>query len=76
MKKLAPILFWSFIACILIGVPIIDAHDDPPKEKKSKRDTIYIRPQEQRSINIEELEQLNKMFDSVNMKNDTLKRKK
>jgi len=49
--------------------------DDPPKKKKEiKKDTIY--PQQQRSINIEELEQLNKLFDSLIIKQDTLIKKK
>jgi len=68
MRKL--ILSLIFLVCIGSIVA-----DDPPKEKKSERDTLRVRPQQQRSINIDELEQLNKMFDSLNVKRDTLIKK-
>lgn len=51
--------------------------DDPPKNKKKlKEDTTIIQPQQQRSINIEELDQLSNLFDSLIIKQDTLIKKK
>jgi hypothetical protein len=46
--------------------------DDPPRKKKGKKDTI-IQQQMQRSL---DLEMLNKGFDSLNLKQDTLIKKK
>lgn len=66
MKILLIIIFSVF----LLG-------DDPPKKKKKpKEDTTAIKMQEQRSLNLEELNELNRMFDSLNQKQDTLIKKK
>ena len=46
--------------------------DDPPKKKSNKKDTILIQ-QAQRSLDLDEL---NRMFDSINAKQDTLIKKK
>lgn len=57
---------------IIILLCFVLTGDDPPKEKRNKKDTILIQ-QAQRSMDLDEL---NRMFDSINAKNDTLKKKK
>lgn len=55
--------------------------EDPPDRKKKKdsivmADTINIQIQEQRSINIEDLDKLNELFDSLNLQQDSIIKKK
>ena len=64
------ILLWGFI----IKHNTIKS-DDPPKEKKSKKDTVQIDIEQMQQKNLD-LDQHNKMLDSLLMKIDTLKKKK
>lgn len=49
--------------------------EDPPKEKKSKKDTTKIDIEQMQEIN-KQMEMDNKLFDSLIMQIDTLKKKK
>jgi hypothetical protein len=68
MKILILILYFCFLC----------NGDDPPKKQKEKKtkDTLVIHHQIQRSINLKRLDQLNREFDSLNLKQDTLIKKK
>lgn len=63
MKELLMIICFCFLC----------SGDDPPKKKElKKKDSIQV----QRSINLEQLQMLNKSYDSTLLKQDTLIKKK
>lgn len=59
------------VLLIILTICFFCTGDDPPKGK-NKKDTILIQ-QKQRSIDLDEL---NRRFDSINQKQDTLNKKK
>ena len=84
MKKKLTLYVGIFLIIVslgsLVSVFVIaysqPVQEDPPKKKVIKIDTVEVPPQQQRSINIKDLDRLNRLFDSVLIKQDTLIKKK
>jgi hypothetical protein len=76
MENLIRILVMLIVVGNVVIISIASNHtDDPPKEKKSKKDTVQIDIEQMQQKNLD-LDQHNKMLDSLLMKIDTLKKKK